>query len=185
MNGGQRWERQRWSLAHEYAHFLTRRDRAEVTVSLTSYQRVPPSERFADAFARNMLLPRAGLGRRWESITAGQAATVATLLSQADRWGVSLQAFVLRLEGLKLVKPGTYDGLLLQGLAVDEARSVLGLPERRPDTQVVGRRMRLLAVTAYAQGQLSEERLARILRVDRLEARQIASSLLTGLSKEP
>ena len=43
-------ERRRWSMAHEYGHFLTTRFQSEVTV-LGAYTRVPAIERFADAFA--------------------------------------------------------------------------------------------------------------------------------------
>lgn len=178
MNARHRWERQRWSLGHEYAHFLTRRDRPEVTVTLDHYRRVPASERFADHFARHLLLPADGLIRRWQTVSASGRPTVASLVSQADWWGVSLQAFVLRLEQLRLVKGGTYDSLLLQGLSVDEARAMIGLPAREPDTEVVPRRMQALAITAYADGQLSEERLTAMLRVDRLRARTLVNTLL-------
>jgi len=37
-------ERQRWSLGHEYSHFLTNRFRPEVSVMFI-YERVPASER--------------------------------------------------------------------------------------------------------------------------------------------
>jgi hypothetical protein len=94
---------------------------------------------------------------------------------------VSLQALALRLEQLRLIRPGTYDRLMRRGLAVDEARSLLDLPNRSPDTQVVGRRIRMLAASAYAEGRLSEERFARIVRTDRLAARQLAAQLLSPL----
>ena len=181
VNSLHRWERQRWSLAHEYAHFLTRRDRPEITLSVGHYQRVPASERFADDFARHLLMPAAGVSRRWRGLGGDGPPTVATLLGQADWWGVSLQALALRLEQLRLIRTGTYDRLMRRGLAVDEARSLLDLPGRSPDTQVVGRRTRMLAASAYAEGRLSEERFARIVRTDRLAARQLAAQLLSPL----
>jgi hypothetical protein len=72
-----------------------------------------------------------------------------------------------------LVRAGTYDALVDKGLAVDEARDMLGLPTRPADTATVGRRTRILALTAYGQGRISEERLMRMLRLDRLSARQL------------
>lgn len=181
INSQQRWERQRWSLAHEYAHFLTRRDRPEITVNFSHYQRVPASERFADQFARHFLMPAAGVSRRWQALDQSSKPTVATLLGQADWWGASLQAFALRLEQLRLMRGGTYNRLVRQGLVVDEARSLLSLPDHPPDSQVVGRRMRVLALTAHAAGKLSEERLARMLHTDRLGAREAAAQLLSPL----
>jgi Zn-dependent peptidase ImmA (M78 family)/transcriptional regulator with XRE-family HTH domain len=178
INSGHRWERQRWSLAHEYAHFLTRRERAEATIVLAGYKRVPASERFADAFARHLLLPSAGVARRYETATAEAGrATAALLLQQADWWGVSFQAYVLRLEGLRLVKPGLYDHFEQRGFKVDEGRELLGLPPRPADASMLPRRFRLLAVSAYVQGNLSEERLAHLLREGRVAARENVAQL--------
>ena len=56
-------ERRRWTMAHEYAHFLTNRFRSEITMLGGAYERVPAHERFADAFARSMLMPETGLRR--------------------------------------------------------------------------------------------------------------------------
>lgn len=177
MNAKQPWERQRWSLAHEYAHFLTRRERPEITVVISEYQRVPTNERFADAFARHFLLPAQGVRRRWElAASDAGAATAGLLLQQADWWGVSFQAFVLRLEGLKLVRPGTYQSFAGRGFAVEEGRALLGLPARNADDRLLPRRYRLLALSAFADGLLSEERVARLLREDRVSARALAAA---------
>jgi Zn-dependent peptidase ImmA (M78 family)/DNA-binding XRE family transcriptional regulator len=176
MNAKQPWERQRWSLAHEYAHFLTRRERAEVTVVLDHYKRVPGAERFADLFAKHILLPTAGVRRRWEAAAAG-GATAGLLLQQADFWGVSFQAFVVRLEGLKLVRPGTYRSFSNRGFAVEEGRALLEIEPRSADERLLPRRYRLLALSAYADELISEERLARFLREDRLGARALVASV--------
>jgi Zn-dependent peptidase ImmA (M78 family)/DNA-binding XRE family transcriptional regulator len=178
MNANQRWERQRWSLAHEYAHFLTRRDRAEITIVLSEYRRIPAAERFADDFARYFLLPTNGVRRRWESAMSDSgAASAALLLEHADWWGVSFQAFVLRLEGLRLIRPGTHQSFASRGFAVDEGRAILQLPTREADSRLLPRRYRLLAVTAFAEGAISEERLARLLHEDRLAARTAVAEL--------
>ncbi len=58
INAGHPGERQRWSLAHEYAHFLAQRSRTEVTV-LHAYRRVPATERFAEASPRTSCSLRA------------------------------------------------------------------------------------------------------------------------------
>lgn len=182
INANQRYERQRWSLAHEYAHFLTRRDRAEVTVLLSQYRRVPASERYADSFARHFLMPTGGVIRRYQMAAAEVGRpTNALLLQQADWWGVSFQAYVLRLEDVGLVKPGLYDRLNRRGFHVDEGRQLLGLPPRLADSTLLPRRFRLLAVGAYADGRISEERLSRFLRADRLEARAAVAELIAPL----
>jgi hypothetical protein len=83
-----------------------------------------------------------------------------------------------------LIKPGTYDRLQAQGLAVDEARELLNLPEHKPDDQLVGRRMRSLAVSAYASGAITEERMAEVLRMAPDASRQLATQLLSSLDEE-
>lgn len=175
INANHSWERQRWSLAHEYAHFLTRSDQPEITVWIQEYKRVPADERFADDFARYFLLPADGLRRRWHGLRDGEAPTVGDMLAEADRWGVSLQAFVLRLEQLRVIRSGSYDDLVARGLVVEEARNRLGLERRRPDTEAAGRRMRSIAAAAYVEGQLSEERFSRLTRLDRVPARRLAA----------
>jgi Zn-dependent peptidase ImmA (M78 family)/transcriptional regulator with XRE-family HTH domain len=178
MNARQRWEKQRWSLAHEYAHFLTRREEVEITVLVDEYRRVPAYERFADNFARNFLLPGAGVARRYQAALAdaGQASP-ALLLEQADWWGVSFEAFVRRLESLRLLKTGTYETLANRGFKVDVGRAALDLSPRVPDNSLLPRRYRVLALQAFTEGLLSEGRLARLLRTDRVAARQMVREL--------
>ena len=105
------------------------------------------------------------------------SATAALLLEHADWWGVSFQAFVLRLEGLRLIRPGTHQSFASRGFAVDEGREILQLPTREADNRLLPRRYRLLAVTAFAEGTISEERLTRLLREDRLAARTAVADL--------
>ena len=166
-------ERRRWSLAHEYGHFLTQRYESEVTV-LKSYSRVPASERFADAFARCMLIPAAGLRRRFNTIsreTAGRI-TASEVCRLAYDYFVSVEAMMLRLEELRLLPGGTWDRLRYKGFKVREAQSELGLVPHNSDDQLLPMRYRMLAVRLYEEGMLTEGELARLLRVDRVLARR-------------
>ena len=185
INAQHRWERQRWSLGHEYAHFLTRRDIAEVTIRIDERQRIPAHERFADAFARNFLMPPAGVTRRWRSAIADTGKpTAALLVQQADYWGVSFQAFCLHLESLRLLRSGALERFRARKFKVDEARELLALRAHEPDMRLLPRRFRLLAATAFSEGEISEERLARLLREDRVTARRSVAALLDLLAPE-
>jgi len=170
-------ERQRWTLAHEYGHFLTSRWSAEVT-SLGG-ARQSARERFADQFAANLLMPQAGLTRRFQVVRSsrGGAFTAADLLQLADLYEVSPAAMALRMEDLRLVVTGWWDDLLARGLRVDQARKVVGIPSRTREVSVMPRRIRYLAVEAFLEGVLSEGQLARLLRVDRGTARMIVAEL--------
>jgi Zn-dependent peptidase ImmA (M78 family)/DNA-binding XRE family transcriptional regulator len=179
INTAQSFERQRMSLAHEFAHFLVARSRPEVTVLLSEYKRVPAGERFADTFARHFLLPERGVRRRFEAAKASGPGEVtpALIILQADYWRVSTQAMCLRLEDLGLIRGGAWEKLSARGFRPDQGRQLLGLGIPAADTELLPRRYRWLAVDLYRREQLSEGQLARFLRVDRLEARRIAQQL--------
>ena len=185
LNAGHPFERQRWSLAHEYAHFLAHRDRSEVTL-MGGYGRIPSAERFADAFAENFLMPPAGLKRRFHEINQSRsgAVTPADFLYLADLFQVSFDAMVRRLENLELVRRHTREKLMNSGFKVGEARQLLGLDSRSPDTGVLPHRFRYLAFEVWRDGELTEGQLARLLRLDRTTTRQLVSELSRHLDSE-
>ena len=90
-------DRRRWSMAHEYGHFLTSRFRPELT-ALGRRGRLPASERFADAFAAAMLMSAPGLRRRFYQISraADGAVTAAEICRLAHYYFVSVEAMFLR-----------------------------------------------------------------------------------------
>lgn len=185
INAKHPFERQRWTLAHEYAHFLVHRSQSEVTL-LGGYRRVPRAERFADAFAADFLIPAAGLKRRFLDVTQARSggATPADLVCLADLFQVSFEAMTRRLESLGLVRPHTWDRLSNAGFQVNEARRLLDLDSPPSDTELLPRRFRYLAVEAWSQGDLSEGQLARLLRVDRTAARQLVTALSFGVAAD-
>ena len=171
-------ERRRWSMAHEYGHFLTSRYRLEIT-RLGGYERVPPAERFADAFAGSFLMPSPGLRRRFNDTkrTSGGKVTTAHVCRLAHFYIVSMEAMMLRLEELRMLPRGTWDRLRDRGFKVREALEHLGLGPHPHDDWQLPIRYQLLAVQAYEEEKLTEGELARLLRVDRVTARRIAFEL--------
>lgn len=174
-------ERRRLSLAHDYGHFLTSRYRPEVTF-LGQYRRQPEHERFAEALARAFLMPAAGLSRRYNELhrTREGRLTPADLCRLAHFYFVSVEALTRRLEELRLLPMGTWDRLQQAGFRVREAQALLQLPQRRAADQLLPMRYLYLAAEAFERGDLSEGQLARFLRVDRLEARRLATELASG-----
>ncbi len=181
VNGNHPPERQHWTLAHEYAHFLTDRSRPEIQV-LGSSRRKQPKEQFADAFAWNFLMPAAGLGRRFADLQdrAGGSATAAELLHLSHVYRVSAEAMSLRLEGLGLLPRGTWDELKARVFRANEAKRLLGL-ELESENQVrLPARYVSLAISAMESGDLSEGELAERLLTDRLTARKQVLSRTTA-----
>jgi Zn-dependent peptidase ImmA (M78 family) len=166
-------DRQRMSTAHEYGHFLTSRERAEVYLH-SHFERVPRQERFADAFARSFLMPRSGLRRHLTGMLharSAERAVVADLVILANLYFVSVEAMTRRLEELSLVGQGTWTRLETHGFKVGEARDLLGLRPSEASVPALPERYVILAVRAFHDAKLTEGELARFLRMSRVEAR--------------
>ena len=172
-------ERRRWTMAHEYGHFLTSRFRSEITMLDGAYERVPAHERFADTFARSMLMPETGLRRRFNEIARAfeGRVTAAEVCRIAHYYFVSVEAMMLRLEELQLLPRGAWERLRDRGFKVREAQDELGLTPHQYDAKPLPVRYQLLAVRSYEEGNLTEGELARLLRTDRVSARDIVQTL--------
>lgn len=168
-----------WSLAHEYGHFLTTRFQADVDFTHDHWGK-SSAERFADSFARNFLMPRAGVSRRLSEAVQShkQGVTVGDVMVLAHLFRVSAEAMFRRLEELKRLPACTWDNLReKRKFSPDQARSALGLTieGRQP---MLPLRYRLLAQSAYEQKELlTEGQLAHKLRLDRVSARLELESL--------
>ena len=165
-------DRRHWSLAHEFGHFLMHRFRAEITV-LEVRRRGVPTERLADAFAENFLMPAVGLERRFTEMMRSSPAgvTLADIVSLADLYQVSVQALILRLEGLRRLQAGAWDRLKAEGFKPQHAQRLLGIDANPTLQERLPQRYVALAVEAFRRGELSEGQLGRFLRTDRVAAR--------------
>ena len=99
------------------------------------------------------------------------------LVGLAHYFGVSFEAICYRLEGLHLIPSGMLDNLKDQGFKVREVQQTLGLERIPGNRQRLPMRHQLLAAEALGQGLISESRFARLLEVDRLEARGVIEGL--------
>ncbi|GHO98874.1 hypothetical protein KSF_089220 [Reticulibacter mediterranei] len=169
-------ERRRWSLAHDYGHFLAHRYRPTVSYD-DKYRRVPESERFADAFAAYFLMPTSSVTRQYGEIQRKGNPTLADLGNLAHYYGVSFQALVLRLEEMKFLPSGTWRKLQDRGLKTRELQRRLGHGDFPAREEQFPLRYTLLAFEALRQGLIIEGYFARLLQVSRLEAAKIEAEL--------
>ena len=164
--------RQRWSLAHEYAHFLTTPEKPEVWRH-QAYERLPAAERFAERFAAAFLMPRAGLVGRLRSLASGRPdVNVESLVLLATEYGVSLQALALRLEDLALAPAGTWDRLESLSLRMSKVARVLGITVMQPDKRTFPDRYLMLTLLAYENEEITESQACELLDLDRLTFRE-------------
>jgi len=169
-------ERQRWSLAHGYLHFLVHRHKPVFHYE-GQYQRKPLSERLADTFPLYFLMPVNSLLRRFADHRGRGKFTPADLCTLAHYYGVSVQAMALWLEELELLPSGTWEILRSRGFKVREAQRELGLTPVAERTDRLPLRFQHLAIEALDDGLITEGCFADLLGVDRLEARRLAGHL--------
>jgi Zn-dependent peptidase ImmA (M78 family) len=95
----------------------------------------------------------------------------------AHYYFVSVEAMMLRLEELRLLPGGTWERLRDRGFRVREAQEQLDLAPHPHNDTPLPLRYQFLAVQAYAEEDLTEGQLCRLLRQDRLSARQTVQTL--------
>ena len=184
INSNHPEERRRWSLAHDYGHFLTYRHNPAVFIE-NGYQRKPESERLADDFANYFLMPTNGVTRRFNDIRRTKdKITPGDLCLLAHYYGVSVEAITRRLEDLKLLPTGLWDNLRKGGFKVRMAQKQLGLGPLPAREQKFPTRYQYLAIEAFDRELISEGLLSRFLEVDRLEARRTAEVLRQSVTAE-
>lgn len=177
VNGTHPKTRRNWSMAHEYAHFLTDRFREDVTVLIEAANR-PRAEQFADSFAASFLMPAAGLRQRFRRIVQSRNGfTVADLCLLADQYEVSVEAMTRRLESLGCIQKGTWNSLADQGFESSRVRDHLGLSTPEAPPRYLPDRYISLAVQAFDEEKIGESELMRLLDCSRIEAREIVDKL--------
>lgn len=188
VNAQQRWRRRRLSLAHELGHVVGSRHTSEVldAEGVSGAGRKPPAEVFSDAFQRHFLMPAGALERfvATRKRERGGRFVPNDIVELADQFGVSFEAMSRALEEDDLIESGSTEYLLSKRFeprydvradtwfATDAARTV------------VSPRFQRLAADAYIRRQVSEGALAKLLRVDRIEARGVVLALTEEEDRE-
>lgn len=182
LNANHPRERRNQSGGHELGHLISVRHEPEVLHA--NEPENTREERYATAFARSFFTPAGAVRQKFQQVTAGSLnLTRRHVIVLAHFFGVSREAMVRRLEELGLTKKGTWDWFdANDGITDIQVRQVLGdlrTPDRykaeadRPTTL----RLNLLTAEAYKRELLSEGQLARLLRVGRVELREMLHDL--------
>lgn len=175
-------ERQRWSLTHEFGHFLHDREAGDILDD--DHPARGEAETFADTFTAAFLLPDSGVSRHFADRLRANDARFNSfdLLGLARYYQVSFQATCHRLEELDLLPGGTYNRIVESKIrpgnlqapgSVPAPAYPLGLP----------RRFLALAIAALDREQISESDFASFLGSNRVEARRVYQEQ-KGLSLE-
>jgi Zn-dependent peptidase ImmA (M78 family)/transcriptional regulator with XRE-family HTH domain len=168
--------RRRWTIAHEYGHFLFDRDKPGVDY-IKPMLRKPENERFADLFAAHFLMPKAGLERRfYDAYEQKGDVNVGDVLRIADYYRVSLMAMVLRLESIGLIRKGSWDEIKASGARVQDIRAESGTQEvaEKEPVEIFPERYIMLAISAWNSEEITTSQFAKLLRKPVVEARETA-----------
>jgi len=173
-------ERRRWSLAHEYAHFLTNRYRPDVVLYSDDGVAVKGrSETLADYFARYFLMPTSTVNLRYNELVQQYGKfSPATLCIMANEFGVSAQAMSLRLEGESLRPAGWYERLIKGGFKPRQALELLELTPISGRADLLPTRFKQRAIEAYRNGKIDEGNLSEYLRLELLQTRLLLDALI-------
>ena len=158
--------------AHELGHLVTARDKTEVLHR--GGRTGSREEAYADAFARAFLMPRDTVLQRLHDCTVNSPLlSPRCVVVLADRFGVTREALVRRLEELSLVKGGTWEWFQSTGGITEElARKALGepAPDRRQVEAELPCTMRLITLGAEAieRERMGEGQVAELLGLHRI-----------------
>jgi Zn-dependent peptidase ImmA (M78 family) len=176
LNAAHPRDRRSQTGGHELGHFISTRRAPDALHAGTPES--TREERYANIFGRCLLTPARAVMAKFQEVTAGASKlTRRHIILLAHFFGVSREAMVRRLEELGLTKAGTWEWFDHQGGISDaQAREVLGdlIPQDDAKTDArrqISMRMSLMASEAWRQSLLSEGQLARLLQIDRVDAR--------------
>jgi len=183
LNANHPLERRIQSAAHELGHFTGTRQVPEVLEENEHF--LAREEKYANAFGRAFLTPRKSFDESFRQLTAGAVKlTRRYVILLAHQHHISREACVRRLEELGLAKKGTWDWFESNGGITDkDAEAVLGDAAQRHDSakedasQPLSHRMSLMAYAAWKRGLMSEGQLAELLKVHRVELRELIDQI--------
>lgn len=94
INAQDLWTVQRFTLAHEFCHVMHEDRPSDLTTEVWENKSIAsdPSEARAEAFASNLLAPRAGLAAHWRHERLGTQPLLIALARVMWQWGLSREA---------------------------------------------------------------------------------------------
>jgi len=173
VNSAQPVDRQRFSLAHGYGHFLTARHQPMMGEYDFGEGR-SKTERVADMFAVNFLMPESGIKRMVIEMRRNKNTfDIYDMYRLSLEYGVSFKAMLIRLEDIGLIKTGTTSQIENdRKFSVNKIRDTIGVKfTELSGNQPVPIRQLLLAAQAVEEGLISEAYAYQNLSIDPIELR--------------
>src|SRR5258708_1040720 len=162
--------RQRFTLAHEYAHFLHAKGESNGEVCIPSLHRDPGEVR-ANAFAAAFLLPAPGVSAFLDDFrTPGSPTAPEHLVHLAYHFGVSFEAVAYRLLGMGYISAD--ERARLMDSKLPSVANALGYDHQPGFGEPMPSRFREIAIQAWRKEAISASKLEELLGLKPGEARR-------------
>jgi len=177
INLNSSYGRQRFSLAHEYAHFLFHRNRIGV-ISFKKDERTP-DERIADYFASEFLMPEQEVKDIFKStIKKKSDVTAEDVIRLADYFGVSFTAMVYKLNNIRprLINNKKKEDFIKETW-VKKLRKTIGMQEPQKNKSKFPSLYYNLCIKAYNKGKITTAKIADFLEIPLYQAMEVGGQL--------
>ena len=184
LNSNHPIQRRSQSAGHEVGHFDGTRRNSEVLELNEKF--ASRDERYADAFGRAFLTPAESFTEHFQQLRqlcATDRLSRQLVILLADKFSISREACVRRLEELGLAKKGSWEWFEKKGLDASDAAEVLGASARKEDpvkgdaARLLSHRMSSMAHAAWKRGLMSEGQLSELLKISRIDLRKIIDEI--------
>jgi Zn-dependent peptidase ImmA (M78 family)/transcriptional regulator with XRE-family HTH domain len=171
INTGESPSRQRFTAAHEYAHFLVDRDERRGEICDTARRR-EPFEMRANAFAAAFLLPVGGMESALDDLGAERHRVQPEhAVHLMYHFGVSYDAVLWRLLNLGWITRDRRDELA--GVSPTGLARALGYDYEPGESEPEPERWRTIAIEAWREGEISLGKLSELLDVPKAQLRAV------------
>jgi Zn-dependent peptidase ImmA (M78 family)/DNA-binding XRE family transcriptional regulator len=178
VNSSHPFERRRFTLAHEYGHFLA--DRKLISIDKEDDFEIgtkkEESEKFADLFAIEFLMPEEIVKRQFQNITeVTQRFTEVDIAKLSVYFGTSFQAMANRLIALELLPQGSYKFMIDNGVKPDVLKKQFSNKNSiyiNDNVSIYPYNYKKMVIDLYKKEELTEGEVAYFLGLNRLEVRE-------------
>lgn len=185
VNANHPWQKRVQTVGHELGHFDGTRLSPEVLEDNEVFN--SRDERYAHAFGRAFVTPAESFTASFNQIRKFLGTDLLSrelVIMLADKFGVSRQACVKRLEDLGLARKNSWDWFEKNDrITQDDVAQVLGDSARRADPirieacRPLSRRMSVMAHAAWKRGLMTEGQLAELFKLTRIDLRKIIDEI--------
>jgi Zn-dependent peptidase ImmA (M78 family)/transcriptional regulator with XRE-family HTH domain len=165
INANENFGRRNYDLAHELFHIITWNVFTHQEVG-DGIKKTKP-EKYADAFASSLLLPKAHVFGALEEITVNRQIRLIDIIELATDFGVSISALLWRLVNLNVIKKEIVPNLINDPIISEKTRLIQRKQYIKEKPSMFPERYVSIACRCLMEGKISRGVYAKYLNIDR------------------